>query len=306
MRTTCSSRGSRRSTPAKAPSDAPLGGEAAKSAGWSTMAEYFDRLDKAGMPMNVAQTVGHTQVRRIVLGDTDRKATTEELEQMKALVREAMEAGAIGVSTALIYPPAVYAPTEEIVELARVAGTYGGGYYTHMRDEETGSWKRSTKRLRSASRRTPPSTSSTSRPPAGHHLAQDGAGHRPDQGRPRQRPARIAADIYPYVNNGLVITALIHPRHSADGREALKLQAGRPRRSDPDQARDRDRRGWENWYRHVGSDWDKIVLVQINAKPYARHNGETLAAIAKAEGQRPLGRLLRDRPGRRARPCPRA
>lgn len=267
-------------------SDAPLGGEAAKSAGWSTMAEYFDRLDKAGMPMNVAQTVGHTQVRRIVLGDTDRKATTEELEQMKALVREAMEAGAIGVSTALIYPPAVYAPTEEIVELARVAGSYGGGYYTHMRNEGD--------RLLEAVDEALAIGRSADAPVHIFHLKAAGRANWPkmEQAIARIKAARasgqqVAADIYPYVNNGLVITALIHPRHSADGREALKRKLADPAARAQIKHEIETEGGWENWYRHVGSDWDKIVLVQINAKPYARHNGETLAAIAKAEAKDP-------------------
>ncbi len=90
-------------------SAAPLAGEEARRAGWATMAEYFDRLDRAGMPLNVVQTVGHTQVRSITIGDVDRQATPAELERMKGLVREAMDAGAIGLSTSLIYPPAVYA-----------------------------------------------------------------------------------------------------------------------------------------------------------------------------------------------------
>ncbi len=114
---------------------APLAGDAARQAGWSSHREYFALLDKTGMPINVVQTVGHTQVRRLVLGEVDRRPLPAELERMKALVREGMEAGAIGVSTALIYPPAVYASTEEIGDLARVAGEYGGGYFTHMRNE---------------------------------------------------------------------------------------------------------------------------------------------------------------------------
>ena len=116
-------------------SAAPLGGGEASRAGWATMAEYFERLDRAGMPLNVVQTVGHTQVRSITIGDSDRQATPDELERMKGLVREAMEAGAIGLSTSLIYPPAVYASTEEIIALDRVVAGYGGRYYTHMRNE---------------------------------------------------------------------------------------------------------------------------------------------------------------------------
>jgi CubicO group peptidase (beta-lactamase class C family)/dihydroorotase-like cyclic amidohydrolase len=116
-------------------SAAPLDKKSALSFGWETMSEYFQLLEMKGLPVNVVQTVGHTQVRRIVLGELDRRPSDDEMKQMKMLVREAMEAGAIGVSTALIYPPAVYARTEEIAQLAAVAGEYGGRYYTHMRNE---------------------------------------------------------------------------------------------------------------------------------------------------------------------------
>ncbi|SIO41006.1 dihydroorotase/N-acyl-D-amino-acid deacylase [Singulisphaera sp. GP187] len=267
-------------------SDAPLGGKEAESAGWTTMAEYFNRLDKAGMPMNVAQTVGHTQVRRIVLGDTDRKATAEELERMKGLVREAMEAGAIGVSTALIYPPAVYAPTEEIVELARVAGSFGGGYYTHMRNEGD--------RLLEAIDEALEIGRAAGTPVHIFHLKAAGRANWPkmEQAIARIKAARgggqqVGADIYPYINNGLGITALIHPRHSAEGFQALKKKLADPAARARIKHEIETEAGWENWYRHVGSDWDKIVLVQINAKPYAQHNGESLAAIARAAGKDP-------------------
>ena len=81
--------------------------------------EVLAKLEAAGMPMNMVQTVGHTQVRRLVLGDVDRQASPAELERMKSLVREAMQAGAIGLSTALIYPPAVYASTDSSLTARR-------------------------------------------------------------------------------------------------------------------------------------------------------------------------------------------
>src|SRR4029450_13394459 len=84
------------------------------------------------------QRVALTQVRAIVVGLEDRRASSEEMERMKTLVREAREAGAIGLSTSLIYPPAVFAPEEEITELTRIAGEYGGRYFTHMRNEGDG------------------------------------------------------------------------------------------------------------------------------------------------------------------------
>ena len=102
---------------------------------WRTFRQYFVRLEKQGMGINLASYVGATQVRRMVLGDADVQPTPEQLEKMKALVREAMRDGAVGVSTSLEYAPAPYAKTEEIIALASEASKFGGIYATHMRNE---------------------------------------------------------------------------------------------------------------------------------------------------------------------------
>ena len=102
---------------------------------WRTFRQYFARLEKQGMGINLASYVGATQVRRMVLGDDDKQPTPEQLDQMKALVREAMKDGAVGVSTSLQYAPAPYAKTEELIALATETGKYGGIYATHMRNE---------------------------------------------------------------------------------------------------------------------------------------------------------------------------
>jgi len=102
---------------------------------WRTFREYFARLEKQGMGINLASYVGATQVRRMVLGDADVQPTPAQLEQMKALVRDAMRDGAVGVSTSLEYAPAPYAKTEEIIALAAEAAPFGGIYATHMRSE---------------------------------------------------------------------------------------------------------------------------------------------------------------------------
>jgi len=102
---------------------------------WHTLRDYFARLEKQGMGINLASYVGATQVRRMVLGDGDRAPNAAELERMKALVREAMADGAVGVSTALQYTPAPYATTEELIAMAAEAAKYGGIYATHMRSE---------------------------------------------------------------------------------------------------------------------------------------------------------------------------
>jgi N-acyl-D-amino-acid deacylase len=107
----------------------------AVTADWLTFSQYFARLEKQGIGINLASYAGATQVRRIVLGEADRAPTAAELERMRMLVRSAMQDGAVGLSTALQYAPAPYAKTEELIALAAEAARFGGIYATHMRSE---------------------------------------------------------------------------------------------------------------------------------------------------------------------------
>lgn len=102
---------------------------------WRTLGQYFAKLEKQGIGINLASYVGATQVRRMVLGDDDKQPSTPQIEQMKSLVRQAMQEGAVGVSTSLQYAPAPYAKTEELIALASEASKFGGIYATHMRNE---------------------------------------------------------------------------------------------------------------------------------------------------------------------------
>lgn len=267
-------------------SAAPLGAAEAAKKGYATLAEYFTLIEMAGLPVNVVQTIGHTQVREIVLGDVDRRPTEEELQQMQALVREAMEAGAIGVSTALIYPPAVYAQTEEIAALASVAGEYGGRYYTHMRNEGD--------RLLEAIDEALEIGRLADTPVHIFHLKTAG---RQNWGKmplaiARIKAARAAgeqvtADIYPYVNNGLGIAALIHPKHFAQGYDKLRGRLDDPalRKQIREEMETTD--GWENWYRHAGHDWNRIIIGSSNEAKYKELDGQSVAAMAKAVGEDP-------------------
>ncbi len=262
-------------------SAAPLGTEEATRMGYATMAEYFTLLESQGLPVNVVQTIGHTQVREIVLGDVDRRPSNEELLAMQALVREAMQAGAIGVSTALIYPPAIYATTQEIAALASVAGEVGGRYYTHMRNEGDQLLEAIDEALDIGSQANTPV-----------HIFHLKAAGQHNWGKLQLAIARIkaarsagqqvTADIYPYINNGLGIAALIHPRHFADGSERLlrrleqaDLRAEIKREMESTQ-------GWENWYRHAGNDWNRIVIGRSNDSRYSKFDGQSVAAMAQA------------------------
>ena len=102
---------------------------------WNTLAEYLRYLEKRGVSCNVASFLGATTVREYVIGLEDKQPTPEQLEQMRELVRKEMEAGALGIGTSLIYPPAFYAKTDELIELCKVAAKYQGKYISHMRSE---------------------------------------------------------------------------------------------------------------------------------------------------------------------------
>ena len=275
-------------------SDAPLDPTAGQAAGWQTMAEFFSALEKAGMPLNVVQTVGHTQVRRLVLGDVDRQASSAELERMKSLVREAMEAGAIGLSTALIYPPAVYASTDEIVALAQVAGEYGGSYFTHMRNEGDRLLEAIDEALTIGKR--------AGTPVHIFHLKAAGKANWPkmEQALALIKAARaggqqVTADIYPYVNNGLGLEVVppSSPR-GAGGRRAAQ-EARRPR----DPCRDAPRDGID---RRLGKlvQTCRVGLGQRHPEPdpardYSARAGQIARPDRPRGRQGSVGRLLHDR-----------
>ena len=272
-------------------SDAPLPENLAKSAGWRTMAEYFDKLEGA-LPMNVVQTVGHTQVRRIAIGDEDRRATADELKHMQSMVEEAMQAGAIGLSTSLIYPPAIYAPEEEIVALAEIVGRYGGRYYTHMRNEGDRLLEAIDEALRIGQK--------AGTPVHIFHLKAAGKGNwgKMPLAVARIQAARetgqeVGADVYPYVNNGLGIRAFLHPRHASKGHQDLmrRLEDSATRKEMRKEMEEGE--GWENWFAHTGRDWDRVMLGRISDQELSRFNGQSLGAIARALEQDPWDLFFR-------------
>ncbi len=253
---------------------------------WRRYSEYFAIMERYGIPINVVHDVGLTQVRRVVLGNEDVAPTPEQLEEMKALVREGMEDGAVGVSTSLIYPPAIYASTDELVALSAVAGEYGGVYFTHMRNESHA--------VLEAIREALTIGEGAGVPVHIYHLKAAGQRNWPlmDEALALIDSARTAgmdvtADIYPYIRNGIGLGSFLHPRHYARGTGAFLATLGdadlRARlreevETDPD---------WENWYQHVGMDWNNVLIVSAPASVDPGVVNRSVAEAAEVLGTDP-------------------
>ena len=250
---------------------------------WRRYSEYFAHLERIGIPINVVHDVGLTQVRSVVLGDGDVQPTPEQLEEMKALVREAMEDGAVGASTSLIYPPAVYATTEELVELTRVAGEYGGTYFTHMRNESHS--------VLEAIREAIEIGVGAGTPVHIYHLKAAGRENWPLMAEAlalidsaRVAGIDVTADIYPYIRNGIGLGSFLHPRHYAEGTAPFLATL-----SDPEVRADLRREvettsDWENWYRHVGMEWENVLIVSAPDGVDARVINLSIAEAADVLG----------------------
>ncbi|MEX2262269.1 MAG: D-aminoacylase [Bryobacteraceae bacterium] len=257
------------------------GETAAGDLSWRTFGEYFPLLEKRGLPVNVVHNVGAAQVRRVVMGEEDRTPTPAELEAMKEHVAQAMRDGAVGLSTALIYPPGTYAKTAELVELAKVAARFGGFYSTHMRNESA--------QVLAAIRESMEIGEKAGLPVHIYHLKAAGEENWPLMSQAidliRQARARgldVTADIYPYIRNGIGLGSFIHPRHYAKGAkpfletlESLEVRAALRREIE-------NTGDWENWYRHVGKNWDNVLVAQSGAD--RSFEGKSIQEIAKLRG----------------------
>ncbi|HTG28319.1 MAG TPA: D-aminoacylase [Methylomirabilota bacterium] len=260
-------------------------------ADWRTLRQYFARLEKQGIGINVADYVGATRVRRMVLGDDDVQPNPAQLEQMKELVRQAMLDGAVGVSTSLEYPPAPYAKTEELIVLAAEASRFGGIYATHMRSESTAILQSIDEVIRIARE--------AHIPVEIWHLKVAGKaswGHMPEVvakiDSARAQGIDIAADTYAYTAWGNGLSAFIPP-WAHDGGKAKLLE----RLKDPS-ARERIRKDlltpsddWENEWQQISGPESVLIASVLNPKllPF---QGKTLAEVAKLWNEDPIDTIF--------------
>jgi N-acyl-D-amino-acid deacylase len=253
---------------------------------WRTFAEYFKLVEEKRIALNVVHNVGAAQVRRVVIGDEDRRPTPSQLEEMRGLVAQAMQDGAVGVSSALIYPPGTYADTQELIELAKVASQYRGIYLSHMRNESSGVLDaiRETIRIGEEARLPVHIFHLKAAGPDNWHLMGDELELIADA---HARGIDVTADIYPYIRNGIGLGSFLHPRHYAEGREPfLKTIA------DPNVRADLRRevettRDWENWYHHVGRDWDNVLITSVGARGNKEFIGLSVKQVAQNRGVDP-------------------
>jgi N-acyl-D-aspartate/D-glutamate deacylase len=255
----------------------------APGARWTTFAQYFALLGKRGLRINTVHNVGAAQVRRLVLGEEDKTPDAAQLQAMKEHVARAMRDGTAGLSTALIYPPGTYARTAEIVELAREAARYGGFYSTHMRNESG--------KLLEAIAESIEIGEKAGLPVHIYHLKAAGEENWPLMPKAiaiidaaRARGLDVTADIYSYIRNGLGIGSFIHPRHYAHGAAALRQSLGNPETRRALRREIENTSDWENWYRHVGGNWDNVLVAQVAGRTDKRYESKSVAEIAKMRG----------------------
>jgi N-acyl-D-amino-acid deacylase len=258
---------------------------------WRTLDDYFKRLERQGAAINLATFVGATQLREHVVGYHDRAPTPAEMEQMKRLAAEAMEDGALGLSTSLQYVPARFAKTEELIELAKVAARYGGIYITHQRSEADAIVPSLDEVFTIAERARIPAEI--------WHLKVSGKnnwGRMPEVLRlieaARERGLDITANQYPYVAASTALTACLPPWALEGGTEQmlarLKESAARARIKKDVRA---ERGDWENIF--AGSGGGKgVMIASTGDKGLQRYEGKRISEIAAEQKKDELDAVL--------------
>lgn len=254
--------------------------------GWNTLGEYLRFLETKGISTNVASFVGATTVRDYVIGEDNRAPTPAELDSMRALVQQAMEEGALGVGSSLIYPPAFFARTEELIELCKVASAYGGSYISHMRSEGN--------RLHEAVEELIRIAREAKLPAEIYHLKAAGKDNWSKMDsvirrveRARAEGLEITADMYTYVAGATGMTAAFPPSLQDGGFGKLRERLQDPKiRAQMKVAMKSNPSDWENLYYGAGGA-DRVLLLGFKQDSLKKYTGKTLAEVAALRGKDP-------------------
>jgi len=258
---------------------------------WTTLAEYLNYLQKRGISQNVASFIGAPTIREYVIGLEDKPPTPAQLDQMRELVRREMEAGALGITTALIYPPAFFAKTGELIELCKVAAKYKGKYTAHIRSEGA--------QLIEAVQETIRISREAGLPAEIYHLKASGEANWPKMDQviriiedARKQGVKITADMYTYPAGGTGLDASLPPWVFDGGRDAAYKRLRDPAtRQKIAEAVRTPTNEWENLYLLSGSP-GRILLASFrndNLKPLT---GKTLAEVARMRGKDPIETIM--------------
>ncbi|MBA3240772.1 MAG: D-aminoacylase [Acidobacteria bacterium] len=258
---------------------------------WTTLSEYLTYLERRGVSQNVASFIGATTIREYVVGLEDKQPTPAQLEEMRQLVRREMEAGALGLGSSLIYAPAFYARTEELIEMCKVASKYKGKYISHMRSEGNRLVEAVEELIR---------ISREARIPAEiYHLKASGRENWPKMARvielvndARRAGLKITADMYTYPAGATGLEASMPPWALSGGYEALFKRLADPaeRRKIGDAMR-APTDEWESLYQAAGSP-EKVILVSFKSEKLKPLTGKTLAEVAKMRGTDPVETMM--------------
>ncbi|GAB5551233.1 MAG: amidohydrolase family protein [Saprospiraceae bacterium] len=253
---------------------------------WNTLGEYLQYLEDKGVSLNVASFVGATTLRIHEVGFDDRKPTEEELDNMKELAAQAMEEGALGIGSSLIYAPAFYADTDELVALCEVAAAYGGAYITHMRSEGN--------KLLESVDETIEIAAKAGLPAEIYHLKAAGKNNWPKMDQviakldsAQKTGVEIYANMYNYIAGATGLDASMPPWVQEGGYDewANRLKDPKTRRK-VKAAMKSDAQDWENLYYSAGSA-DKLILVGFKNEALKKYTGKTLAEVAEIRGTDP-------------------
>ncbi|HXH89964.1 MAG TPA: D-aminoacylase [Thermoanaerobaculia bacterium] len=252
---------------------------------WRTLGQYLQARERAGTSLNIASFVGATTVRDFVLGEGDVQPSPEQLQRMRALVRQAMEEGALGVSSALIYTPATFAKTDELAALAAEAGMCGGIYITHMRSEGD--------RLLEAVDETISIARQSGAPAEIYHLKAGGKSNWPKLDEviakvtsARKSGVRITADMYTYTAGGTGLDAAMPPWVREGGPEAWTQRMQSPEvRARVAKEMDDPHAGYENLYLKAGPDG--MILAAFKSEKLKPLTGKSLTEVANMRHESP-------------------
>jgi N-acyl-D-amino-acid deacylase len=254
---------------------------------WTTLGEYMDFLVKKGIAPNVASFIGATTLRMHVIGFADRQATPAEMDAMRALVKQGMEEGALGIGSSLIYPPAFFASTEELIELNKAAAPYGGMYISHMRSEAN--------RLLEAVQELIRISREAGVPAEIYHLKASGQSnwHKMDSvfamvEAARAEGLKITADMYTYPAGSTGLDATMPPWVQDGGTRAMLERLRSPaQRARIAKEMNTPSNAWENMLQLTGGTGDGILLVGFSLDSLKALTGKTLAEVAKTLGKSP-------------------